>query len=220
MRELPSDLPKGLENRIHAALMHVHSERLEGLALAFSVKKAYDACAEILVSNGADLPDELLSERLPQWVLHWAFAKEWTPYPPVRQIGEAKFPFLTDRPHLLGLPSDIIYETELNEEFGELKITPAIKADFLKGLSSRIAYWQAVVMKRPGANPVPEVRRGYRVEVRQWMKDEGLATNAAAARRLGLSTSGLKSIMSSKGEKRYGDETLTRVLKDIGFKEQ
>jgi hypothetical protein len=60
-------------------------------------------------------------------------------------------------------------------------------------------------------------RRGYRTEILAWMKKNGIDTVKQAARRLGVSESTLKSIMSSKGEARYGPDTLSRVLKDIGY---
>ena len=55
-------------------------------------------------------------------------------------------------------------------------------------------------------------RRGYRAEVKAWMNQEGLATVAEAAKFLGVSVSSLKSMMSDRGERRYSEETLTRVL--------
>lgn len=63
----------------------------------------------------------------------------------------------------------------------------------------------------------PELRRGYRPEVRQWMAVEGVITVKAAAKRLALSLSALKSIMCNRGICRYGDATLSRVLGRIGY---
>ena len=60
-------------------------------------------------------------------------------------------------------------------------------------------------------------RRGYRAEVRKWMKDNELKSIPEAAERLGVGFDILKSIMSAKGTKRYGDETLRDVLKKIGY---
>ena len=62
-------------------------------------------------------------------------------------------------------------------------------------------------------------RRGYRIEIQKWMKSKGLKTTEEAARSLGVGLFTLKSIMSEKGKKRYGDATLTAVLKKIGHKE-
>ncbi|MGB9457519.1 MAG: hypothetical protein WCB12_15835 [Bryobacteraceae bacterium] len=64
----------------------------------------------------------------------------------------------------------------------------------------------------------PARRRGYRAEVRQWMVGENLRTVADAAKRLGISQSTLKSIMSSRGIRRYGEQTLNRVLEILGVK--
>jgi hypothetical protein len=66
---------------------------------------------------------------------------------------------------------------------------------------------------------VPGARRGYRAEVRQWMLSKGLRTIPEAARRLAVGVDTLKSIMSSKGKRRYGDGTLRTVLKAIGYGE-
>jgi DNA invertase Pin-like site-specific DNA recombinase len=48
------------------------------------------------------------------------------------------------------------------------------------------------------------------------MKNEQLGSVKGAARKLGISDSTLKSIMSDKGEKKYSDENLRRVLEKIG----
>jgi hypothetical protein len=71
--------------------------------------------------------------------------------------------------------------------------------------------------KRPPAdNTVRRQRRGYRAEVQKWMRDHSIRTIPQAAQRLGVGFDTLKSIMSSKGEKRYSDDTLSDVLKKIG----
>jgi hypothetical protein len=64
----------------------------------------------------------------------------------------------------------------------------------------------------------PRPRRGYRTEVRQWMALQGVSTVEMAAKRLSISHSTLKSIMSGRGKRRYGDAALTRVLGSIGYK--
>lgn len=60
-------------------------------------------------------------------------------------------------------------------------------------------------------------RVGYRRHILAWMKRQQVQDRDQAARRLGISMSTLKSIMSDKGRARYGDETLQRVLKTIGY---
>jgi len=59
-------------------------------------------------------------------------------------------------------------------------------------------------------------RRSYRAEVHEWMAGQKIKTAAEAARRLAVSESALKSIMSSRGIRRYGEQTLNRVLKAVG----
>jgi len=63
---------------------------------------------------------------------------------------------------------------------------------------------------------IPMSRKGYRAEVRAWMQRKQIKTVALAARRLGVSESVLKSIMSSRGTPRYGQERLQHVLAGIG----
>lgn len=62
-------------------------------------------------------------------------------------------------------------------------------------------------------------RRGYRSEIRAYMKKKELATNMQAARHFGVGVDTLKSIMSSKGKPRFSEGTLNGVLKKIGYKE-
>ncbi len=47
---------------------------------------------------------------------------------------------------------------------------------------------------------------------------EKLPNIEAAARSLGISQSALKSIMSDRGQRRYGPEVLSRILGRIGYK--
>lgn len=73
---------------------------------------------------------------------------------------------------------------------------------------------QETVTSRPGTGS----RRGYRPEVREWMKCKKLGTLEEARRKLGISLSTLKSIMSDKGKRRYSEDTLESVLEKIGCK--
>jgi hypothetical protein len=81
-------------------------------------------------------------------------------------------------------------------------------------------FLEKAVMPCESTAAVAEVkpRRGYRTEVRQWMELEGLGTLDIAARRLHISVSTLKSIMSDRGKRRHGDAVLTRILGSIGYK--
>ncbi len=65
-------------------------------------------------------------------------------------------------------------------------------------------------------NESSPVRTGYRQQILDWMKAEEIPTVELAARRLGVSKSTLKSIMSEKGKPRYGQERLQTVLRKIG----
>jgi hypothetical protein len=55
-------------------------------------------------------------------------------------------------------------------------------------------------------------------QVDERMVRENVGTVAEAAKRLVLDLSALKSIRSSRGKLRYGEETLNRVLKTIDYK--
>jgi hypothetical protein len=68
------------------------------------------------------------------------------------------------------------------------------------------------------SSPNFEQRKGYRIEIRKWMNDKGLTTIEQAAKKLTLSQSTLKSIMSNKGKRRFGKETLDNVLSKIDCK--
>ena len=59
-------------------------------------------------------------------------------------------------------------------------------------------------------------RRSYRKEVRQWMTHEGLRNLNEASKRLGVSMSALKSMISHRGKRRYGEASLIRILGIIG----
>jgi hypothetical protein len=94
-------------------------------------------------------------------------------------------------------------------------------------LAIRLEYWEAQAYRRailPGDEiEVSKVRgssdarkRGYRTEIKQWMKDKKIETIPGAAKRLGVGFDILKSIMTNKGKKRYSDKTLQDVLKKIG----
>jgi hypothetical protein len=55
-------------------------------------------------------------------------------------------------------------------------------------------------------------RQGYRTEVKDWMKRNGIKTVAEASKRLSISETALKSMMSDRGKRRYSEETLARIL--------
>lgn len=65
----------------------------------------------------------------------------------------------------------------------------------------------------------PKRRQSYRAEVDAWMARQNLRTLGEAAGRLTIDVSALKSIRSSRGRLRCGQETLNRVLETIGYKD-
>lgn len=74
------------------------------------------------------------------------------------------------------------------------------------------------MLRKAEAFTEPKQRQSYRAEVDAWMAREHLGTLNAAAGRLRIDVSALKSIRSSKGRLRCGQETLERVLGTIGYK--
>ena len=73
----------------------------------------------------------------------------------------------------------------------------------------------APAVDETAVSPTPG-RKGYRKEVRAWMRRKRISTIERASIKLGVSTSTLKSIMSDKGKPRYGNDTLESVLEKIG----
>lgn len=80
-------------------------------------------------------------------------------------------------------------------------------------LPDRLPSVKAVHPPIPGT---PSPMRGYRVPIRAWMHDHTITSVRVAARRLGVSESVLKSIMTTKGKIRHSSETLDKILKAIG----
>jgi hypothetical protein len=101
----------------------------------------------------------------------------------------------------------------------ELAMNPAPLCSSRDAMMKRALHWQVEGFRRvANANKVSEkrARRGYRHEVLAWMKVHEIEKLDVAAKRLGTSKSALKSIMSDRGQIRYGEETLVRILKEIG----
>jgi hypothetical protein len=67
--------------------------------------------------------------------------------------------------------------------------------------------------KRSGSKA--ERKQGYRSEIREWMDNNNIPTNADAARKLGVGPDTLKNIMSDVTSRRYSLKTLEGVLKKI-----
>ena len=92
-----------------------------------------------------------------------------------------------------------------NQAVGE-RVMPNPSADLMAKSDSR----------QHQTHATSQTRKGYRTEVRDWMKRVNLDTVEQAARKLGVSEATLKSIMSDKGKPRYGKEKLNQVLRVIG----
>jgi hypothetical protein len=84
----------------------------------------------------------------------------------------------------------------------------------------RARWWElkaaaAAATPGPADTPASPARRGYRREMKEYMKKHELATQQIAAKNLGVGLDTLKTIMSNKGKLRCSEETLDRVLKRI-----
>lgn len=90
-------------------------------------------------------------------------------------------------------------------------------------IQERSMYWYKEGLRRLAPKPTGQpsekitLRRGYRAEVRAWMRNEGIRSVKKAAKELAVSDSTLKSIMSNRGDVRYSPETLTEILEKIGY---
>jgi hypothetical protein len=108
------------------------------------------------------------------------------------------------------------------QRIGELQSNSLDRLDYhMTSDQMRIAIRKSLAAKVEAGPGVQESesssgRRGYRKEIFAWMSRAEIDTVPLAAKRLGVSESTLKSIMSDKGERKYGQETLDRVLKAIG----
>jgi len=91
--------------------------------------------------------------------------------------------------------------------------------DRWKTLVDCVLRWENEGMRGliPVGNKNETRRRGYRDHIRAWMRKMEIGTVKDAARRLGVSESTLKSVMSAKGKVRYGDQTLADILKKTGY---
>jgi mRNA-degrading endonuclease RelE of RelBE toxin-antitoxin system len=122
--------------------------------------------------------------------------------------------------HFSGIPIDSIPATH---PFAPRPLPPLIedRDKFSDKLRDFIAdgYRRLASLKEPKSESGNRVRRGFRREIQNWIKAKGLANLEQTARKLGVSRSVLKSIMSDKGKPRYGPDTLERVLKEIGYVE-
>src|ERR1041385_3899171 len=140
MDDIPQEISGDLRNSIRAGLLRVHSKHLERAGLTECLREAYDVYAELFQRAGWPLTETLLTESIPAWVFQWGVAREWLPYPPLRYV-RGKGNMLEGwiiRSAYVRIP-----ESELTMQFGCYKVTDWYKADVLKRLASRIAYWQA-----------------------------------------------------------------------------
>jgi hypothetical protein len=104
---------------------------------------------------------------------------------------------------------------------GIAEIEPFGPNQALGTIKNRINHWFKESLRRlvvtPGVSSTGHQlgRRGYRNEVRAWMRGKGIDTIERAAARLAVSKDTLKSIMSSKGKPKYGPDTLKRIVDEI-----
>jgi len=158
MDQLPADLPLSLseqtKNGIHAALLRIHSKRLEKAGLTACLREVYDSYAAALRDASQPLGERLLTEAIPGWVFHWGVTNGWLPYPPMQQTQRARMNFLEGwRINAAYAP---VPDHELNTVFGGYRITDWYKAEVMKHLESRIVFWRAEELTLPPALPLPD----------------------------------------------------------------
>ena len=109
---------------------------------------------------------------------------------------------------------------ENHDEGGYIENLALASAEYCIICATRAFELETAADAAAGGSPKTRApRRGYRSEVRAYMKKHTLRTNAIAARHFGVSVDTLKSIMSTKGERRFSEDTLQGVLAKIGHKE-
>src|ERR1700722_1246603 len=129
--------------RILAKLLRIHSKKLENSKLDNCLREAYDAYASEIKTDGYQLTDQLLNNKIPGWVFNWAVIKYWLPYPPMRQ-ARPSVTYLDPIPRRPG--HEPVPDSQLNEMLGLYRVTDWYKKDIMKRLESRIAYWQAEIL--------------------------------------------------------------------------
>jgi hypothetical protein len=120
------------------------------------------------------------------------------------------------------LYKEIIYLSEPHSPAGRLKVTQRIWDEFIPKHKDKDAFDMGLrdlhAALWPESDPSRSTtRRGYRPEIKAYMKAHSLRTNLMAARHFGVGVDTLKSIMSSNGKVRCSQDTLDEVLKKIGF---
>lgn len=158
------------------------------------MRQVFDGVAQVLFEAGLLTPD-LLRKELPELVWDSAIAGGWW-----RRASETR--------------QDIF-----PEQYGHYWIWREDSREGRELFRAETREWEARLLESTGpeapAGESPGRRRGYRAEVRQWMEREGIETISQAAKRLAVSESTLKSIMSDRGECRYSQQTLNRILSII-----
>jgi hypothetical protein len=106
---------------------------------------------------------------------------------------------------------------------GIAEIEPFGVGPALREIKQRLSHWYKESLRRliAGVAAAPSsapARIGYRSHLKSWMKAKKLTSVRVAAKHLAISESTLKSIMSDKGDIRYGPDVLARILKDTGYK--
>jgi hypothetical protein len=126
--------------RILARLLRIHSKQLESSKLDDCLRAAFDVYASEIKTDGHQLTDQLLKNRIPGWVFNWAVIKHWLPYPPMRQSRHS-VTYLDSKPRRP--MHEPVPESQLTEMIVAYRIPDRYKRDIMKRVERRIAYWQA-----------------------------------------------------------------------------
>ena len=105
--------------RILARLLRIHSKQLESSKLDDCLRAAFDVYASEIKTDGHQLTDQLLKNRIPGWVFNWAVIKHWLPYPPMRQSRHS-VTYLDSKPRRP--MHEPVPESQLTEMLGAYRI--------------------------------------------------------------------------------------------------
>jgi hypothetical protein len=102
---------------------------------------------------------------------------------------------------------------------GIAEIEPIPGNKVRESIRIRCAHWEKESYRRliPASASVDALstRKGYRAEVRAWMRRHGISSVREAAKKLAVGYDILKNIMSDQGDTRYSADTLKDVLAKI-----
>ncbi|MGA7236402.1 MAG: helix-turn-helix transcriptional regulator [Bryobacteraceae bacterium] len=149
MDDLPSDVPAHLVTAIRIALRRIHAKFLDNPDRRIHIPAAYDVYASSLMNDRRALTTDILQDRIPAWVIHWAIMKEWVSYPEYRRTDNK---FVTPSGAVLENPTFApIPEDERTVVIESYRITETHRDHLVKSMEGRIFHWgtEALLVTQP-----------------------------------------------------------------------